>query len=122
MLPALTPTQTVSHEAERHSSGIAPCMQRPSRSSQWRDWSRAEADASFEQFAKSRRLTMEQARHGLAHALVGTPDDILERLESYRQAGVDLAWVFLLFNDLPQTTSMRLFADEVMPAIRRTSG
>jgi alkanesulfonate monooxygenase SsuD/methylene tetrahydromethanopterin reductase-like flavin-dependent oxidoreductase (luciferase family) len=78
----------------------------------------AEAVDSFKRLARSRNLTNEQARHGLASALVGTPDEIVDRLLSYRQAGVDLAWVFLLFNDLPRTDSMRLFAEGVLPAYR----
>ncbi len=80
---------------------------------------RAEADARFDQLACSRNLTREQARHGLASALVGTPDDIVQRLNAYRQAGVDLAWIFLLFSDLPGTESLRLFAEEVLPAYRK---
>ena len=77
---------------------------------------RAEADDMFERFAQSRNLTREQARHGLASALVGTPEDIVQRLLTYRQAGVDLKWVFLLFTDLPKLESLRLFAREVLPA------
>jgi alkanesulfonate monooxygenase SsuD/methylene tetrahydromethanopterin reductase-like flavin-dependent oxidoreductase (luciferase family) len=79
---------------------------------------RAEAEAKFDAFAQSRNLTREQARHGLASALVGTPDDIVERLLTYRRAGVDLAWMFLLFCDLPNLESLRLFAHEVLPAYR----
>jgi alkanesulfonate monooxygenase SsuD/methylene tetrahydromethanopterin reductase-like flavin-dependent oxidoreductase (luciferase family) len=79
---------------------------------------RAEAEAKFDDFAQSRNLTREQARHGLASALGGTPDDIVQRLLAYRQAGVDLAWVFLLFCDLPNLESLRLFAEEVLPAYR----
>ena len=82
---------------------------------------RAEATDGFERLARSRNLTSEQARHGLASALVGTPDDILNRLLAYRQGGIDLAWVFLLFSDLPRTDSMRLFAEEVLPAYRADS-
>ena len=77
---------------------------------------RAEADAQFERFAQSRNLTREQARHGLASALVGSPEDIVQRLLTYAQAGVDLKWVFLLFTDLPKLESLRLFAEEVLPA------
>jgi alkanesulfonate monooxygenase SsuD/methylene tetrahydromethanopterin reductase-like flavin-dependent oxidoreductase (luciferase family) len=79
---------------------------------------RGEADASFQALAQSRRLTMEQARHGLAHALVGTPNEILQALLRYREQGVELDWIFLLFHDLPHTASMRLFAEEVLPAYR----
>jgi alkanesulfonate monooxygenase SsuD/methylene tetrahydromethanopterin reductase-like flavin-dependent oxidoreductase (luciferase family) len=79
---------------------------------------RAEAEAKFERLAQSRNLTREQARRGLANALVGTPEDIVQRLLTYRGVGVDLAWVFLLFSDLPNLESIRLFAEEVLPAYR----
>jgi alkanesulfonate monooxygenase SsuD/methylene tetrahydromethanopterin reductase-like flavin-dependent oxidoreductase (luciferase family) len=78
----------------------------------------ADAERRFEELASSRNLTTEQARHGLASALVGTPDEIVERLLSYRQAGVPLAWVFLLFPDLPSTRSVRIFGEHILPAYR----
>src|SRR6266700_1586355 len=37
--------------------------------------SRAEAEQKLDSLARSRHLTREQARHGLANALVGTPDE-----------------------------------------------
>ena len=80
--------------------------------------SREDAHRAFEELAKSRNLTAEQARRGLDHALVGTPDDIVRRLRSFAAAGVDLAWVFLLFPDLPHLRSLRLFAERVLPAMR----
>jgi alkanesulfonate monooxygenase SsuD/methylene tetrahydromethanopterin reductase-like flavin-dependent oxidoreductase (luciferase family) len=79
---------------------------------------RADALEAFDQLARSRNLTREQARHGLDHALVGSPDDIVERLVAYRLAGVDFAWVFLLFPDLPEIGSVRMFAETVLPAYR----
>jgi alkanesulfonate monooxygenase SsuD/methylene tetrahydromethanopterin reductase-like flavin-dependent oxidoreductase (luciferase family) len=84
--------------------------------------SRAEAEQKLDRLARSRNLTREQARHGLANALVGTPDEILEKLLEYRAAGVPLAWVFLLFPDLPSMRSLRLFAEEVLPAYRAAVG
>lgn len=83
---------------------------------------RAEAEARLDRLARSRHLTREQARHGLANALVGTPDEIVQKLLDYRAAGVPLAWVFLLFPDLPSTHSLRLFAEEVLPAYRAAVG
>jgi alkanesulfonate monooxygenase SsuD/methylene tetrahydromethanopterin reductase-like flavin-dependent oxidoreductase (luciferase family) len=83
---------------------------------------RAAALEAFDKLARSRKLTGEQARHGLDHALVGTPDDIVERLLAYREAGIDFAWVFLLFPDLPGTSSVRLFAETVLPAYRARLG
>jgi alkanesulfonate monooxygenase SsuD/methylene tetrahydromethanopterin reductase-like flavin-dependent oxidoreductase (luciferase family) len=80
---------------------------------------RADAYQAFEALARSRNLTAEQARHGLDYALVGTPDDIVERLRAYAAARVALAWVFLLFPDLPDTRSLRLFAEGVLPTMPR---
>jgi alkanesulfonate monooxygenase SsuD/methylene tetrahydromethanopterin reductase-like flavin-dependent oxidoreductase (luciferase family) len=60
----------------------------------------------------------QQARRGLVHALVGTPDEIVEQLVAYREAGLVFAWVFLLFSDLPSIRSMRMFAEEVLPRYR----
>jgi len=79
---------------------------------------RDDAERAFDEFATSRRLTSEQARHGLEHALVGTPDDVVDRLRAFASAGVDLKWVFLLFPDLPSTDSVQLFAERVIPALR----
>jgi alkanesulfonate monooxygenase SsuD/methylene tetrahydromethanopterin reductase-like flavin-dependent oxidoreductase (luciferase family) len=84
--------------------------------------SRTEAEQELDRVARSRKLTREQARHGLANALVGTPDEIVQKLLDYRSAGVPLEWVFLLFADLPATRSMRLFATEVLPAYRAAVG
>jgi alkanesulfonate monooxygenase SsuD/methylene tetrahydromethanopterin reductase-like flavin-dependent oxidoreductase (luciferase family) len=78
---------------------------------------RADAERAFGTLARSRNLTAEQARHGLQHALVGTPDDIVQRLLAYQAAGLTLAWVFLLFPNLPGTRSMRLFGEQVLPRL-----
>lgn len=79
---------------------------------------RAEAERRLDALARSRNLTREQARRGLANALVGTPEEIVERLLGYERAGVRLAWVFLVFPDLPGDRSVRLFAEEVLPRYR----
>src|SRR5207302_5936613 len=82
----------------------------------------ADAENRLDRLARSRHLTREQARHGLANALVGTPAEIVQKLLDYRAAGVPFAWIFLLFPDLPSTRSLRLFADEVLPAYRAAVG
>ena len=84
--------------------------------------SRSDAEARLDRLARSRHLTREQARHGLANALVGTPDEIAHKLLEYHAAGVPLAWIFLLFPDLPSTRSLRLFAQNVLPAYRAAVG
>lgn len=58
----------------------------------------------------------EDGRHRSAHLLAGTPEEIADRLRALEDAGV--SWVFLLFQDLPDTTGLRLFAEAVLPRFR----
>ena len=82
------------------------------------DDSRAAAERRRAQLLRSMDAASQQARRSLVHALTGTPQDIVEQLLAYRAAGVPLAWVFLLFADLPSTRSLRTFAEEVLPRFR----
>ena len=54
----------------------------------------------------------------LRNLLFGTPDEIIEKLQVYQDAGVDQVSINISFG-LPfemQKTSLRLFIDEVIPA------
>jgi alkanesulfonate monooxygenase SsuD/methylene tetrahydromethanopterin reductase-like flavin-dependent oxidoreductase (luciferase family) len=75
-----------------------------------------EVEARVETWARERRLDPETARKRLRHALVGTPDQTAERLHALRSAGV--GWTFLLFHDLADGDSLRVFAEGVLPAFR----
>jgi alkanesulfonate monooxygenase SsuD/methylene tetrahydromethanopterin reductase-like flavin-dependent oxidoreductase (luciferase family) len=67
-------------------------------------------------WAARRGLSVEDAGHRLASALAGTPDLVSERIERLRTLGI--GWVFLIFQDLPDLTMLRLFADTVLPRVR----
>lgn len=48
--------------------------------------------------------------------LIGTPEEVIEQLEPYRELGIDE--VDIEFVDFPDTTGLELFADRVAPAFR----
>lgn len=48
--------------------------------------------------------------------LIGTPDQVAERIAEYVALGA--RYFILWFRDLPETESMRLFADQVIPRFR----
>lgn len=61
-------------------------------------------------------LHPEAVRQRMPWALVGTPQECLDRLERYLAVGV--SWFFLLFPELPaDARSLRLFASAVLPAL-----
>src|SRR5918994_5823955 len=74
-----------------------------------------EVDARAQRVAQAGGLGAAEARERLAHALAGTPDACVSRMRDYVAAGV--SWFFLLFPDLPDLSSLRLFAREVLPAV-----
>jgi alkanesulfonate monooxygenase SsuD/methylene tetrahydromethanopterin reductase-like flavin-dependent oxidoreductase (luciferase family) len=66
-------------------------------------------------WAADRDLTLNEARARLRSALAGPPDAIAERLDAYRRAGFE--WAFLVFQDLPRLEMLRLFTREVLPLL-----
>lgn len=74
-------------------------------------------DAKVRRFAQARGLSAIEARERLAHALVGTPEACAGRMRDYVATGV--SWFFLLFDDPCDRSSLRLFAREVLPVVRR---
>jgi alkanesulfonate monooxygenase SsuD/methylene tetrahydromethanopterin reductase-like flavin-dependent oxidoreductase (luciferase family) len=71
-------------------------------------------------WAARRGLTEQAARTRLKDSLAGTPAQVGGRLRALEAAGV--GWVFLLFQDLPDLASLRLFAEAVIPALRSGPG
>jgi FMNH2-dependent dimethyl sulfone monooxygenase len=74
---------------------------------QWITGSNLEQKISLEDYSVSNR--------GLRSGLVGTPEQVRERLEAFEDAGVDL----VLLQSSPQREEMERFAEQVMgPAVR----
>jgi len=71
-----------------------------------------------EHYANSRGYPVANARQRLEHALVGTPEQCVARLQAYIALGI--RHFFLLFPDLPDVASLELFAHTVLPAFRST--
>jgi alkanesulfonate monooxygenase SsuD/methylene tetrahydromethanopterin reductase-like flavin-dependent oxidoreductase (luciferase family) len=69
-----------------------------------------------ERYAQMQHLSTEAAKQRLAHALVGTPEQCVARLQSYVTLGIRT--FFLVFPDLPDLDSLILFATKVLPAFR----
>ncbi len=72
---------------------------------QWLAGTRLEQRVSLEDYSVSNR--------GLRSGLVGTPEQIAERLEAFEQAGVALT----LLQFSPQAEEMERFAEEVIPLL-----
>jgi dimethylsulfone monooxygenase len=72
---------------------------------QWLANTQLEQRVSLEDYSVSNR--------GLNSGLVGTPEQVAERIRAFEQAGVDL----LLLQFSPQLEEMERFAEEVMPLV-----
>jgi alkanesulfonate monooxygenase SsuD/methylene tetrahydromethanopterin reductase-like flavin-dependent oxidoreductase (luciferase family) len=69
-----------------------------------------------EHYANSRGYPVASAWQRLEHALVGTPEQCVTRLQEYLALGI--RHFFLLFVDLPGLTTLELFARTVLPVFR----
>ena len=79
----------------------------------YRDWignTKLERKVSLEDYSVSNR--------GLRSGLVGTPEQVAERILAFQEAGLDL----LLLQFSPQHEEMERFAEEVIPLVRRSGG
>jgi dimethylsulfone monooxygenase len=77
---------------------------------QWLANTQLEQRVSLEDYSVSNR--------GLKAGLVGTPEQVAERIYAFEQAGVDL----LLLQFSPQLEEMERFAEEVMPLVGEPPG
>jgi FMNH2-dependent dimethyl sulfone monooxygenase len=75
----------------------------------------AQADA-LEAYGATNRLALVPAL-ALGAGLVGTPEVIVERIEQYRAAGVEL----LMLHFHPMMQGLRTFIDRIMPRVPRTA-
>jgi alkanesulfonate monooxygenase SsuD/methylene tetrahydromethanopterin reductase-like flavin-dependent oxidoreductase (luciferase family) len=78
--------------------------------------SREVIQTQVERYAQMQGLSPEAAKQRLAHALVGTPEQCVARLQAYVTLGIRT--FFLVFPDLPDLDSLTLFAAKVLPAFR----
>jgi len=67
--------------------------------------------------SKSLSTNFVTAEEGLKRSLVGTPRELVERLELYSSAGVSATELKFVYSDIPSLLEMmQLFADEVLPS------
>jgi FMNH2-dependent dimethyl sulfone monooxygenase len=96
-------------EAQRELARITDVRQSARGYANYQDWianTRLEQRVSLEDYSVSNR--------GLRSGLVGTPEQIAERILAFERAGVDL----LLLQFSPQAEEMERFAEDVMPLVR----
>jgi FMNH2-dependent dimethyl sulfone monooxygenase len=97
-------------EAQREVARITDVQQSARGYANYQQWitgSNLEQKISLEDYSVSNR--------GLRSGLVGTPEQVRERLEAFEDAGVDL----VLLQSSPQREEMERFAEQVMgPAVR----
>jgi len=98
-------------EAIRERERITNVKQSAKGFANYQDWisnTQLEQRVSLEDYSVSNR--------GLRSGLVGTPEQVAERVHQFEEAGVDL----LLLQFSPQLEEMERFASEVMPYFRKT--
>ncbi|HEV8356479.1 MAG TPA: LLM class flavin-dependent oxidoreductase [Gemmatimonadales bacterium] len=99
-------------EAERELGRITDVRQSAAGYANYEDWirnTRLEQRVSLEDYSVSNR--------GLKAGLVGTPEQIAERVREFEQAGADL----LLLQMSPQLEEMERFGDAVIPLVSATA-
>ena len=72
-----------------------------------------EYDARVRKLADQSGVSLDEYRRSLNRAVAGTPEQCVERLTEYVEAGI--TYFFLLFPDPISTEDLSLFAQEVMP-------
>jgi FMNH2-dependent dimethyl sulfone monooxygenase len=95
-------------EAQREVARITDVKQSRAGYANYQDWlqnTQLEQRVSLEDYSVSNR--------GLKSGLVGTPEQIAERIEQFERAGVDL----LLLQFSPQHEEMERFAEAVIPLV-----
>lgn len=96
-------------EARREVERITDVRQSAQGFANYQDWvenTRLERKLSLKDYSVSNR--------GLRSGLVGTPEQVAERIRAFEEAGLDL----LLLQFSPQHEEMERFAEEVIPLVR----
>ena len=102
--------RSTSDEAHREVERITNVRKSAAGFSNYQDWIRntkLEKKVSLEDYSVSNR--------GLRSGLVGTPDQVADRILAFERAGLDL----LLLQFSPQYEEMERFAEEVIPRVRK---
>lgn len=98
-------------EAIRERERITDVKQSAKGFANYQDWinnTQLEQRVSLEDYSVSNR--------GLRSGLVGTPEQVAERIQQFEEAGVDL----LLLQFSPQLEEMERFAEQVIPYFKKT--
>ncbi|MBF5041601.1 LLM class flavin-dependent oxidoreductase [Aggregicoccus sp. 17bor-14] len=108
-MAAYTIVRPTEAEAKRELARITNVQEGSPGYQNYRDWvahTKLESALSLQDYSVSNR--------GLRAGLVGTPDQVAERVLAFERAGVDL----LLLQCSPQLEEMENFSREVMPRVR----
>jgi dimethylsulfone monooxygenase len=98
-------------EAEREVARITDVRASAAGYANFRDWidnTELEREVAIRDYSVSNR--------GLRAGLVGTPEQIAERIRGFEEAGLDL----MLLQFSPQLEEMERFAEEVIPLVNGT--
>jgi len=105
--------RSTEEEAKREVQRITDVQQSARGYANYQDWignTQLEQRVSLEDYSVSNR--------GLKSGLVGTPEQVAERVLEFERAGLDL----LLLQFSPQHEEMERFAEEVIPLVRGAGG
>lgn len=104
--------RSTQREVERELGRITNVQENARGYANYQDWiqnTKLERKVSIEDYSVSNR--------GLRSGLVGTPEQVAERILEFERAGLDL----LLLQFSPQLEEMERFAEEVIPLVRGAS-
>ena len=102
--------RSTDEEVRREVDRIVDVRQSAKGYSNYQEWignTQLEQRVSLEDYSVSNR--------GLRSGLVGTPEQVVDRIRAFEEAGVDL----LLLQFSPQYEEMERFAEEVIPHFRQ---
>ena len=99
------PTEAEAKREVERITNVAPGSPGYGNYQDWISHTKLEQRVSLEDYSVSNR--------GLRAGLVGTPEQVAERVRAFADAGVDL----LLLQSSPQLEEMERFAAEVMPLV-----
>jgi len=104
--------RTTEREARREVERITDVRQDSRSFDNYQDWiqnTQLERRVSLRDYSVSNR--------GLSSGLVGTPEQVADRIRAFEQAGLDL----LLLQFSPQYEEMERFAEQVIPLVRESA-